>query len=273
MQQEDFTFIKQKVRELINIDLDNYARNQMMRRLDGFLARNKVSDVIQYFQLLQKDLIEREKLQDFLTINVSEFFRDVQFFNILKEKILPPMLKRNLSLNIWSAGCSNGAEIYSVVMILKQLSPYRHHRILATDIDNKILKQAIAGGPYKASDIKNVPEEKIATYFNILKDEYWIKEDLHKKVIFKQQDLTRDIFESNFDLIICRNVIIYFSDAMKKELRMKFLDALKTNGILFAGATETMLDAEDIGFQRIYTCFYQKNGAGVENKVLAVSHT
>jgi chemotaxis protein methyltransferase CheR len=272
MKQEDFTYLKQKIREFTNFDLDNYGSNQMIRRLDGYLIRNKLGDVMQYCRKLEEDLKERERLEDFLTINVSEFFRDISFFNILQEKILPPMLQHNPTLNIWSAGCSNGAEIYSVVMLLNHLSRHRRHRILATDIDNKILQLAMAGGPYKASEIKNAPQDYLATYFNMIKDEYWIKDDIKKKVVFQQQDLTRDVFEKNFDLIICRNVIIYFSDVTKKELQKKFLDALKPNGILFAGATETMLDAENIGFRRIYTCFYQKDEAVTANKVLAVSH-
>ena len=127
------------------------------------------------------------------------------------------MLQHNLTLNIWSAGCSNGAEVYSVAIILNRLSPYRTHRILATDIDSNILSQAIAGGPYKASEIRNVPKDQVDKYFNAVNDAFWIKNDIRKKVIFKEQDLTRDPFEDNFDLIICRNVVIYFSDEIKKN--------------------------------------------------------
>lgn len=271
MKQDEFIYLKQKIREFTNFDLDNYGSSQMLRRLDGFLSRNKISDVKTYCKLLEKDVKEREKLQDFLTINVSEFFRDIPFFKTLQEKILPPMLQRDPTLTIWSAGCSNGAEIYSVVILLNQISRYRRHRILATDIDNKILKLAMAGGPYKPSEVKNVPQDRVTAFFNVIKDEYWIKDDIKHRVIFQQHDLTRDEFQNNFDLIICRNVLIYFSDVTKKELHHKFLDALKPNGILFAGATETMLDAESIGFRRIYNCFYQKRPNGVENKVLAAS--
>jgi chemotaxis protein methyltransferase CheR len=273
MNTEEFAYIKKKIREFTKFDLDNYGGKQMIRRLNSFLVRRKASSVFQYCQLLEKDPQERERLQDFLTINVSEFFRDAQFFKILQEKILPPMLHRNLTLNMWSAGCSNGAEVYSIAIILNQLSPYRTHRILATDIDTNILKQAEAGGPYKAPEIRNVPKDKLDKYFLSENDEFWIKYDVRKKVTFKQQDLTRDVFEGDFDLIICRNVLIYFSDEAKRTLRKKFLAALKNNGILFTGATETMLDANDLGFRRIYPCFYQKNGHGIENKTtMAVSN-
>lgn len=273
MNQEEFIYIKKKIRELTKFDLDRYGENQMLRRLDGFLSRSKISSVAQYCQLLERDSEERERLQNFLTINVSEFFRDLPHFKMLQEKILPPMLQHNLTLNIWSAGCSNGAEVYSVAIILNRLSPYRTHRILATDIDSNILNQAIEGGPYKASEIRNVPKDQEDKYFDAVNDAFWIKNDIRKKVIFKEHDLTCDPFENNFDLIICRNVVIYFSDEIKKMLRRKFLDALKTNGILFIGATETMLDAGDLKFRRISPCFYQKIGDAAEKKITVKAST
>jgi chemotaxis protein methyltransferase CheR len=267
MNQEEYTYIKKKIREFTKFDLESYGKNQMMRRLDGFISRSKASNVAQYCHLLERDPEEREKLQNFLTINVSEFFRDLPHFKLLREKILPPMLQHNLTLNIWSAGCSNGAEVYSVAIILSRLSPYRTHRILATDIDSNIINHAATGGPYKASDIRNVPKDWVDKYFKIINDAYWIKDDMRKKVTFKEHDLTRDPFENNFDLIVCRNVVIYFSEDIKKSLRRKFLDALKPNGILFIGATETMLDAGDLKFTRISPCFYQKTGDGTEKKI------
>ena len=97
------------------------------------------------------------ELQDFLTINVSSFFRDEKQFQRLQSVILPELLQNNRRLNIWSAGCSNGAEPYSIAIILTELSDRHDHRILATDIDDTILERAKSGGPYKAADVKNVP--------------------------------------------------------------------------------------------------------------------
>lgn len=258
MTEEEYTYLKKKIRELTRFELDYYGAKQMMRRLDGFILRSKANGVAQYCRLLEKNPEEVEKLQDFLTINVSEFFRDTVHFKTLKEKILPPLLQENLQLNIWSAGCSNGAEAYSVAIILERLSPYRTHRILATDIDKNILARAAAGGPYRAADIRNVPPDMVNKYFRQTGEEYRVIDSLKNKVIFKQHDLTKDPFESNFDLIICRNVVIYFNEEAKKKLRRRFIDALKLNGILFIGATETMLDANDAGLVRLSPCFYKK---------------
>ncbi len=257
MNAEEFIYVKKKIRELTQFDLDNYGKNQMLRRLDGFISRLKINNVVQYCRLLERDKQELDKLQNFLTINVSEFFRDPAQFRILQEEMLPALLHNNLKLNIWSAGCSNGAEAYSVAILLDRLSPYREHRILATDIDKTILKQAAAGGPYKAADIRHVPPALLEKYFTGTNDNIQVLDRIRRKVIFQVHDLTRDPFEYNFDLIICRNVVIYFSNETKKKLRIGFFNALKKNGILFIGATETMLD-KDLGFQRLSPCFYKK---------------
>src|SRR4030042_530682 len=258
MNAEEFIYVKKKIRELTQFDLDNYGHNQMIRRLDGYISRFKVSNVAQYFKIIERDKNELEKLQKFLTINVSEFFRDLAQYKILQEEVLPELLKNNLSLNIWSAGCSNGAEAYSIAILLDRLSPYRDHHILATDIDKIILSQAADGGPYRAADIRNVPKALVEKYFTKTGGDIQVNNRIRKKVTFKLHDLTRDPFETNFDLIVCRNVVIYFTGETKKALRKKFLDSLKVNGILFIGATETMLDAKDNGFQRLSACFYRK---------------
>ncbi len=273
MNAEEFNYLKKRIRKLTQFDLDNYGHNQMIRRLDGYIMRFKVRNVVQYCKLIERDKHELEKLKKFLTINVSEFFRDAVQFRLLQEEILPSLLKKNLGLNIWSAGCSNGAEAYSVAMLLDRLSPYRKHRIMATDIDKVILDHAAAGGPYGAAEVRNVPPALLEKYFTQDDGAFRVVSRIRDKVNFGLHDLTRDRFENDFDLIICRNVVIYFSGETKKILRKKFLDSLKENGILFIGATETMLDARDNGFQRLSACFYRKK-SGVPEKIeapLAVS--
>jgi chemotaxis protein methyltransferase CheR len=258
MNAEEFNYLKKKIHELTKFDLDNYGHNQMLRRLDGYITRYRVQNVAQYCRLIERDKYELEKLKKFLTINVSEFFRDAVQFRLLQDEILPPLLQKNLGLNIWSAGCSNGAEAYSVAILLDRQSPYRKHRILATDIDKVILHHAAAGGPYTAAEVRNIPEELRGKYFIKDDDGFRVIDRIRNKVTFRLHDLTQDTFENDFDLIICRNVVIYFSSETKISLRKKLLDSLKVHGILFIGATETMLDATDNGFQRLSACFYRK---------------
>jgi len=235
MNAEEFIYVKKKIRDLTQFDLDHYGYNQMFRRLGGYILRYKVDNVFQFCKMLERDKNELQKLEKFLTINVSEFFRDRAQFKIFQEKILPEMLNNNLGLNIWSAGCSNGAEAYSVAILLDRLSPYRKHRILATDIDKKILSLAIDGGPYKPEEIRNVPKALLEEYFINDNGNFWVADRIREKVTFRLHDLTRDPFENNFDLIICRNVVIYFSSEAKIAIRKKFLGAIKENGIFFIG--------------------------------------
>jgi chemotaxis protein methyltransferase CheR len=267
MNAEEFIYVKKKIRDLTQFNLDNYGYNQMIRRLDGYISRFKVANVAQYFKMVERDENELEKLKKFLTINVSEFFRDPAQYKILQEEVLPGLLQSNLKINIWSAGCSNGAEAYSIAILLDRLSPYRAHRILATDIDKNILNHAAAGGPYRATDIRNVPKNLVEKYFTDNNGDIYINNRIRKKVTFKLHDLTREPFEKDFDLIVCRNVIIYFAPVTKKAIKRLFLDSLKINGILFIGATETMLDAGDTGFQRLSACFYRKKAGKTEKDI------
>jgi chemotaxis protein methyltransferase CheR len=265
MNDEEYILVKKKVREMTKVDLDNYGTNQMKRRLESFITRSKSPTLAEYFKLLEEDAKQLEKLRDFLTINVSEFFRDTAHFSVLQDVILPELLNTSKVLNIWSAGCSNGGEPYSVAMLLDMLSPGIAHRILATDIDTAILERATAGGPYHQADIRNVPKFMTLKYFNCRNNEYWVNDDIRRRVIFRQHDMTRNPFETSFDLIMCRNVVIYFSDEAKKKLKKHFFDSLKNSGILFIGGTETMLDASNLGFQRLYPCFYRKTAGPVQN--------
>lgn len=258
MEEKEYIYVKKKIRDLTKIDLDNYGSNQMMRRLDGYISRARAKNVANYVKTLSSNSEELERLRDFLTINVSEFFRDITHFNTLRDKILPGLLRRDKKLNIWCAGCSNGAEAYSMAIILERLTPHGNHRILATDIDENILRRAAAGGPYKPAEVRNAEIFHATKYLTAGEDGYQVTEDLRKSVTFRQHDLTGDAFEGVFDLISCRNVVIYFTDTAKSALKKKFHDSLKMNGVLFIGGTETMLDASETGFQRIAPCFYRK---------------
>jgi chemotaxis protein methyltransferase CheR len=258
MNEIEYEHLKRKIRQLIQIDLNNYKENQMMRRLDGFISRAKATDIAQYCSKLDGDPMEIAKLRNFITINVSEFYRDQVHFETLRKMVFPSLLRNSARLNIWSAGCSDGQEPYSIAMILDELTPGIKHRVFATDIDKESLSKGNAGGPYQPAEVRNLPQTLLMKYFYFGEDGYTVNEKIRERIIFSQLDLTRDKFPIGFDLIVCRNVTIYFSNETKRILSLNFQNALKENGILFIGATETMLDAADLGFQRVNPCFYKK---------------
>ena len=222
MTEEEFAFLKKKILKVTRIDLEKYKSNQMRRRLDTFVANANFSSVAAYCQAMELDTEMINKLRDFLTINVSEFFRDGKYFQTLQGEILPVLLSKYGRLNIWSAGCSNGAEAYSIAIMLNELSPFTRHRILATDIDERSLAKAAGGGPFRQEEIRNAPENVIKKYFTQVDDYFKTNDMLRQMVQFKQHDMLREPFEKGFNMIVCRNVVIYFSVEAKNNLYHRF---------------------------------------------------
>ena len=262
MNDQEYCYLKRKVLTLTGIDLDCYKNQQMSRCLESLVFSNSCS-VIQYCEKLQDDGEVLRRLRDFLTINVSEFFQDTQQFVLLKDTLLPALLEKNHKLNIWSAGCSQGAEPYSVAIILDEISPGRSHRILATDIDEGVMSRAKNGGPYSSNDVRNVAKLRLQKYFTESPTGYYVKDAIKNKVEFKHLNLLSDHFESGFDLIICRNVIIYFTEKAKAKLIDNFYRSLKDTGALFLGGSETLAVAPGRGLERLGGCFYQKESVNI----------
>ncbi len=244
------------VLDLTGIDLDCYKGTQMERRLQTITRRAGASDLVAYARLLATTPARVKEFQDFLTINVSEWLRNPEKFDELQRAVLPELLSRNPRLKIWSAGCSNGSEPYSVAMILDEMDPIGRHQILATDLDEEILKVARTG-TYNEKDIKSVSPSRRARYFTQQGDLFTVKPVIKAQVQFERQNLLSDPFPLDLDLILCRNVVIYFTEEAKDELYRRFHRALRPGGILFVGGTESLLKAREMGFASASPFFYR----------------
>lgn len=253
----DMAYFEQWVLKEFNINLSAYKSNQLHRRIGSLMSRVGVSTVEEYITLLKKDPAQKQKFLDFITINVSEFFRNPEIFEDLKDKLKNELLKNGSSIKIWSAACSIGAEPYSIAMYLDELSPMGRHKIIATDIDNTILDKA-KKGEYVLSEIKNVKKEYLSKYFTIKDDKYNIDPKIKSMVTFKKHDLILENYERDFDLIVCRNVVIYFNQDVKDQIYKKFSQSLKRGGLLFVGATESIYNYRDYGFEKASTFIYRK---------------
>ncbi|HEY8346342.1 MAG TPA: protein-glutamate O-methyltransferase CheR [Symbiobacteriaceae bacterium] len=251
-----YPLFRKRLLELTGIDLDCYKGTQMERRLQTIMRRAGVPDLTTYAHLLTENPAKLKEFQDFLTINVSEWLRNPEKFEELQRVILPELLRRRNSLRIWSAGCANGAEPYSVAMLLDELDPRECHQILATDIDAEILKVAMEG-VYTEKDMKNVSPERRRRYFIQEGDRYRVIPALRRRVQFKRHNLLADPFPSEIDLLLCRNVVIYFTEAAKEELYRRFHKALSPGGILFVGSTESLLRPQEFGFVSVSPFFYR----------------
>ncbi|MBQ9615691.1 MAG: protein-glutamate O-methyltransferase CheR, partial [Selenomonadaceae bacterium] len=194
---------------------------------------------------------------EYLTINVSEFFRTPEKFSKLETDVIPDLLKRSPKLNIWSAGCSIGAEPYSLSIIMKEMTPGVKHRILASDLDIEILAKA-KRGVYTDNELKSMAADRKKKYFDLVDGKYAVKPEIKSVIEFKRHNLLKDPFESGFDLILCRNVVIYFTEEAKDQLYANFFKALKPGGILFVGATEAILNFRKLGYTSFQPFFYQR---------------
>lgn len=251
-----YPVFRKTVLDLTGIDLDCYKGTQMERRLQTIMRRAGVSDLTAYSKLLGATPSRVKEFQDFLTINVSEWLRNPEKFEELQKVILPDLLKKSPKLRIWSAGCSNGSEPYSLSLLLDELDPHGKHQIIATDLDEEILKVARAG-VFQEKDIKNVSPARRARYFSQQGETFTVKPELKAKIQFERQNLLSDPFPSEIDLVLCRNVVIYFTEEAKDELYRRFHRSLKPGGILFVGGTESLLKARELGYASASPFFYR----------------
>ena len=258
MDDKDWELFKKELDQKTGIDLQLYKEPQMKRRIGNLVTRAEMDSFVAYFDKVSKNKDDFAEFIEYLTINVSEFFRNPDKFDLIEKEIIPYLMKSSPKLNIWSAGCSIGAEPYSLSIIMKELTPNVRHRILATDLDIDILAKA-KKGVYNDTEIKALKPDRKTKYFTKTPDgKFAVKPEIKSVVEFKRHNLLKDPFEKNFDFILCRNVVIYFTEEAKDQLYTNFLAALKPGGILFVGATEAILNFRKIGYTSYKPFFYQK---------------
>lgn len=233
-------------------------------RLSNFLVSQGYDSFTTYVDhiLKNKNASDIEVLLNKLTTNHTYFMREENHFSFFGETILPYLEQKNKnkSVSIWSAGCSSGEEPYTLSCILKEYFKNKGSwdtRLLATDISQKALSHATQG-IYSAEGLKAVPDTWKRAYFIKSGDTYQVSPELRKNVIFKTFNLMDPIrWKIKFDVIFCRNVMIYFEKPTKTALINRFYDALNPGGFLLIGHSETV-DREESKFQYIMPATYRK---------------
>lgn len=263
MDAEVYTQIKTSIKHVLHIDLENYKEDQMKRRLDSWLIRSHLPTWKEYLSLISNDARELERFRNYLTINVTEFFRDPNRWNQVRVEILPYLIINSAQhhhgsgLKLWSAGCSIGVEAFTLAMIMEEVTPAHKYSILATDLDRGALLKAKSRGPYSQEDIRNLSPLQRQQHITP-SSPYYMTGKLEKNIRFQEQNLLEDRFESDFDLIVCRNVVIYFTAVSKDVLYTKFSKALRPGGVLFVGGTEIISGSTKFGLQNFGISFYKK---------------
>lgn len=249
---------KSSIYSLTKIDLNSYKENQMRRRIDSLITKNNVLSYDSYVELLRKDAEKFRQFVNFLTINVSEFYRDPVHWNFLHTNIIPDLIHRfGKSLKIWSAACSTGNEPYSLVMAFSRYLPLSQIKIMATDIDRQVLDAARIG-LYNEKSIAGVPPDLKRRFFTKVGDSYQISKDIKARVEFQEHNLLRDAYLTGCHLIVCRNVLIYFTEQARDEVYRKFNQSLVRDGVLFIGSAEQMINYRELNFERKTLVFFSK---------------
>ena len=204
----DYEYFKKAVFDLTKIDLNAYKEKQMKRRIDTLISKNKIVGYENYVSVLKTDQTKFEEFVNYLTINVSEFYRNVDQWQLLDKDVFPELISRyGKNLKIWSAACSTGDEPYSLVMALSRHLPLNQIRIYATDLDKQVIEKAKLG-LYGEKSVAGVPADLKKKFFTKIGPSYQISDEVKSRVEFKEHNLLKDTYPTDFHLIVCRNVLI-----------------------------------------------------------------
>lgn len=254
----DYEYFKKEILKLTQIDLNAYKERQMKRRIDTLIGKRGIVGYDNYVDALKTDAEIFDEFINYITINVSEFYRNPEQWEYMDSIVFPELIKRfGNNLKIWSAACSTGDEPYSLVMALSKHMPLGNIKIYATDLDKTVIAKAKTG-LYDAKSIEAVPEEFKRKYFTKVGPSYKIADEIKERVEFHQHNLLNDQYPTDYHFIVCRNVLIYFTDEAKDEVFRKYYKSLKNGGMLFIGSTEQIINYKEIGYVRKNSFFYEK---------------
>ncbi|MFH0772416.1 MAG: protein-glutamate O-methyltransferase CheR [Candidatus Omnitrophota bacterium] len=248
MSETDFKFLLDKIQRNKGADFSLYRTATLKRRIDSRMRTTGCLDYSDYIIYLNKNPEEYDNLISAITINVTEFFRNPETFTILEKKVIPEIIRSKKErgrkvIRAWSAGTSNGEEAYSLAVLfleaLKENIADFDVVVYGTDVDPACIEKGKAG-IYTALSIKEIDKERLAKYFNKNEESYEINDNVKKLTKFTAHNLVSDEFLKHLDLILCRNVIIYFTRPLQEMVYSNFARALNKGGILVLGKVESL---------------------------------
>jgi two-component system CheB/CheR fusion protein len=265
--EDDLTKILAEIRTRKGVDFTYYKPNTVIRRIKRRVSLNQIDSIKDYVRYLKENPNEVDNLYNEMLIGVTNFFRDQEAFEILKEKVIPKLFENKNpgdSIRIWVSACSTGEETYSVAMIIKEyLELVKTHydvKIFASDIDEKAIKIAGAG-VYSESILGDISKERLRRFFVKKGSNYQVAKEIRSMILFTTHNVIKDAPFSNVDLITCRNLLIYLEPVMQKKILSLFHFSLIQNGFLFLGPSETIGDMTDsFSLFNSKWKFYKKKG-------------
>lgn len=224
----------------------NYKRASLKRRIQQYCRKCKLDTIAELIPIVIHDENFASGLLHEISVPVTEMFRDPSVFRYIKNHIFP-ILKTYPYINIWHPGCASGEEVYSLAIMLEEDNSYERTHIIGTDINQHALRQA-QEGIYRTNDIQNYSDNyfkaggtnKLLNYFDLSRENAVIKNNLKKNISFSYHNLAEDIHLSQINLILCRNVFIYFDQELQDHVIKLFYDSLYPGGFLILGSKETL---------------------------------
>jgi len=263
---EEFEKIRQMIYRLCGINLCPGKEGLVKSRLMKRLRKLTLGSFEEYLAFVESDSSGQEltTMIDLLTTNKTSFFREAEHFEFLKTQILPRILSTGQPVRFWNAGCSSGEEPYTVAIVLREAVPnldLRDVKILATDISTKILAKA-KKGEYDRETLQGIPEGLIRKYFLTMPNTRGlvcqVKDTLRSHVRFARLNLMQSWpMKGPFDVIFCRNVMIYFDKPTQRQLVSRFHEILKPGGYLFIGHSESLANTSS-DFRYLQPAVYRK---------------
>jgi chemotaxis protein methyltransferase CheR len=244
---DDVDEVLDLVARLYGYDFRAYSRASMFRRLQKFMSDIKVNKVFDLKHRLINEPAVFEYLLKRVTVNVTEMFRDPTFYAVIKKDILPVLASYPI-IKIWHAGCSSGEEVYSMCILLHEAGLLKRTRIYATDINPSNIEKAKSGimplevmKEYTRNYIQSGGESDFSSYYTARYKNAIIRKDLREQIVFSQHNLVTDGVFNEFQLICCRNVMIYFNRDLQNRVINLFNDSLSMFGFLALGIKESLL--------------------------------
>jgi chemotaxis protein methyltransferase CheR len=254
---DDYVAFCDGLRQICGVDLSQYKRPQMERRLRSFFARKGINRLTDCLDSLRKDKTELDALLDRVTINVSQLWRHPEQWTRLERDILRELASAG-QVRAWSAGCSYGAEATTLAAVCHKAIPNARVKITGTDIDKRMIERARAG-VFSAEDARGVDISEMERAFDRVPEGWRAKDALRRMMTFEIGDLLRLRPQTaSKDLIMCRNTVIYFAEPIRDELHGRLAQALRPGGYLVVGATERVSKPADLGLQMAYPFIYRK---------------
>ena len=254
---DDYPPFCEGVQRLCNVDLSQYRRGQMERRIRSFAGRRGKVMLLDYLALLAADPSELDQLLDRITINVSQLWRNPLQWQAIAEEVVPALAPAG-RIRAWSAGCSYGAEAYTIAAICGEVAPGAALEIRGSDIDERVIARA-RSGIFSDADMRTVPPASVERWFTQAGDGWQVSRKLRAVTEFAVENLLECApAAGSYDLIACRNMVIYFTEDSRDVLHHKLAGALRSGGWLLVGSTERIPAAASYGLELVYPFTYLK---------------